>query len=567
MADIQLAHRHWNYFNETDRVITLYGSRGEPFAFGPGDRYVFPKQIEGLNAIREYKATLEAGGMGGGKSVWLEQAIFDLFFEWSTPGHYHGPLEYDEAGNITSVPCMLYHENVRVFLISQTLRDIRLRHIEQILLPRYGDFGTLNKNEWEFTLHEEYGSHMLTMIGTDNLQKLRSIDAAAAAHDECTLDSWDVFKMTLKRLRWFDHGNGFKFPHCPWFGATNTTGISRADYKENFVDHPREEYVDESTGEKFPGFYYIHINAKDNPALDSSYLHELQQGSAEEVEIFYEGSWDREENTMFTLDDGIHIVEDIPIPTDWPRALSFDFGWDHPAVMESFAMNPFDAQIRHHLVWSMDKKGDREMKIEMYEYARDMGYPIEGASVRVGDISAKRGDAKLKAAGLAESSTWKYFNSPTEVETAYGKYTIPSFQLRPAWKKRIEGWRLVREEFAYKWEWRSPDGIPANMTNANRIKFVTRKPGTIIHKSCWQTVNSLTILKKSKTVQDDAQKTTGCYGPGKGDDEAEDFRYGLVAFRKGFYGKLKEEVEAVEEAYNPRQHRSRTTTQRGSKWA
>lgn len=148
---------------------------------------------------------------------------------------------------------------------------------------------------------------------------------------------------------------------------------------------------------------------------------------------------------------------------------------------------------------------------------------------------------------------------------------IPSFNLRPAWKKRIEGWKVVREELAYEWEWRSPDGVAANMTPQNRVKFVTRKPGTVIFKSCWQTVNSLTILKKSKTVQDDAQKTTGCYGPGRGDDEAEDFRYGLVAFRKGFYGKLKEgtntDRSVEEEAYHPRRRQVRTPQRKGSVWA
>lgn len=546
--EIILDDLYWPAMNERDREIILLGSKGTKFRIPPGGRLILPKQVEALEACRIFKATLLEGGMGGGKSIAGEACLNDLLFEWSTPGHTHG---------LDPTPCMAAHEGLNVFLIGQTLTDIRRRNLKD-WMDRFGEFGTLNKNEWEFTYHDSYGSHVVVMVGSDDPKKLRGTKAAAAFHDECTLDSdfLETFRMTMKRLRQAG------VPHRPWIGATNTTGPSRMIVKQLFIDRPQRDpetgryppycrrptMRDKKTGKYFPGYTNIHSSADDNPFIDDDTRREMLEGSEFEVQAYYYGSWDHPEGAMFQLEPGVHIVKEYPIGDNYVMGLAIDFGWDHPTVAESGLMDLATGRIVHNLCWSMDRLSAMSAKMQIYEYFADMRFPIERASIRVGDVSGKRGATKMKASGLADSSDWKIFNS----ETTHGNLRLPSFRLRPAYKDRLFGWKAVREELDFDWEWRKIDENKP-LSNENRVRVVTKPPTTVILASCWQTVSSLTNLQRDKTRQDDAQKTTGVYGPAKGDDEADDFRYLVVAMRKNKFGRDRER-EAVEdaEALDPR---------------
>ncbi len=551
MPDRQLDEIYWDSFNETEETILLRGSGGTVFPIAPGEREILPKQIEALNAARIYKKTLLEGGMGWGKTVVLMMILNDLLFEWATPGHRHGLGWWDPDGLWHDTPvCNVAHENVKVFLVSQTLTSIRQRHIPHFL-ERYGEFGTLNKNEFEFTYHEEYAGGVIAMFGTENIAKIRSVDGAAAVHEEVTLeaDAKKSIDTIIKRLRWKG------IDHTPWIGATNTTGPSRAYCKEEFIDKPQRTILDKKTGRVFPGTFSIHGDAYDNPHLEPDYIRALENGTDFEVKAYLLGSWDAPEGAMFKLEDGIHIVDDANYHIDetWKMCIGVDFGWEHPTVCGGDVMDPLTGQIVHNLVWSAEGKTAKQAKLEIWDYFLEAGFPIDRASVRVGDIAGSRGQTKLAASQMVNSTDWGIFNS----ETKHGNITLPSFRLKPAWKGRIEGWKAVREEFDYDFDWiaRNP-GMP--MSAVNRQPFVTRAPNTVILRSCWQTRSSYTNLQAHKTRQGDHQETSGAYGPGKGDDEAVTHRYRNMAFRKRkFGGQSKRVPEMTGERHVTAQRRGR----------
>lgn len=531
---------YWEDRNESDKTVVLYGSNGTPFSFAPGEIFVPPKQVEALNAFRTHKATLLDGGMGGGKSIAAAMCIHDFVTDLSAPGHTHG---------LDPAPCNVAHEKLYVFLIGQTLTDIRRRNLPH-LLDRYGDFGTLNKNEWEFTYHDVYGSHVIMMIGSDDPKKMRGTKGAMAFHDECTLDSnfRDRFRMTLKRLRQAG------IPHTPWIGATNTTGPSRNDVKDIFIDNPRPAYRDKAKGRIFPGYTHIHSTIYDNPYMDPAVVYEMEQGTEFEVQAYVHGSWEHPEGAMFQLEPGVHTVDPFPIEDDWPMAIGMDFGWGHPTVCESWCQDPVTKQLVHNLVWSESRMSDMKAKLSIYEYFKDSGFPIERATVRVGDIAASRGGSKMTESQMENSTAWHIFNS----ETKHGNITLPSFRMRPAWKGRVEGWRAVREEFDYEWEWAVRDPkLP--LSEGNRRRKTIQEPTAVIHNTCWQTAQSFIGLQHHKTKQDDHQETTGTYGPGKGDDEAVTARYIIMAFRKRKFGGTKQKTS--EEWHDPRRERRKFQSQ------
>jgi phage terminase large subunit len=89
----------------------------------------------------------------------------------------------------------------------------------------------------------------------------------------------------------------------------------------------------------------------DNPLLYGSdgeptttgatYLGKLQALTGVRYQRLYLGRWVAAEGVIYEhWDPAVHVVEPFPIPTDWTRWWSVDFGFVHPFVMQWWAEDP-----------------------------------------------------------------------------------------------------------------------------------------------------------------------------------------------------------------------------------
>jgi hypothetical protein len=88
---------------------------------------------------------------------------------------------------------------------------------------------------------------------------------------------------------------------------------------------------DPTTGEPKPGiekYQTIHFKAEDNEKyLSPGYIDSLKNLSPGMRKRFYEGEFGTFEGLVYSLDEGVHFVDDFAIPEDWERGASIDFGF------------------------------------------------------------------------------------------------------------------------------------------------------------------------------------------------------------------------------------------------
>jgi len=87
---------------------------------------------------------------------------------------------------------------------------------------------------------------------------------------------------------------------------------------------------------------YRRIQAEILPDLPEGYLKRLDQLRGIYRERYKEGKWTAAEGLVYPFDPTKHIIPKFPIPKDWQRVVSIDFGTDHPFVCHWWAISPSD---------------------------------------------------------------------------------------------------------------------------------------------------------------------------------------------------------------------------------
>lgn len=83
--------------------------------------------------------------------------------------------------------------------------------------------------------------------------------------------------------------------------------------------------------------------------LPTSYLERIGQLRGVFRERYALGKWTAFEGLVYPFDPSKHIIKRFPIPADYRRAVSVDFGFDHPYVAQFWAISPSD-------VWYLDRE-------------------------------------------------------------------------------------------------------------------------------------------------------------------------------------------------------------------
>ena len=149
--------------------------------------------------------------------------------------------------------------------------------------------------------------------------------------------------------------------------ASNPGNIGHGWVKKMFVDagpymeiREQEIYSEALHKAKKIRTQYIPALATENPFITDDYIFELEQKPEALRRALLNGDWDSFEGQAFpeivikpenTDRRWTHVIEPFPIPLDWPRYFSFDYGYS----------DPFACQW-----WAMDSKGRAYLYREWY---------------------------------------------------------------------------------------------------------------------------------------------------------------------------------------------------------
>jgi hypothetical protein len=196
---------------------------------------------------------------------------------------------------------------------------------------------------------------------------------------------------------------------------------------------------------------FIPSRVKDNPALlesDPGYVQRLKAvGTPQLVRAWLEGDWDVVEGSFFPeFDRARHVIQPFPIPSQWIKFRSMDWGSARPFSVGWWAvcqdnfehdgrLIPRSAIIRYR-EWYGAKGPNEGLKMTAEEVARGI----------VSRETDERGKREFVAYGVLDPAAYAVISGPSIAETL-ARNKVPfrrADNTRVARDKRMGGWDQLR---------------------------------------------------------------------------------------------------------------------------
>jgi PBSX family phage terminase large subunit len=275
------------------------------------DEYYIPteKQSQFHRASQRYK--LYGGAMGGGKSVALCAESIQLCLDY--PGN---------RGYV----CRKYNT-----VLKKTTMQTFFEVCPPALIKSY------NKVDQELNF---INGSKIWFGDLEDVDKLKSMNLGFFAIDEASEVPYDRFLLLDSRLR-------LNVPNIRYYGLL-ATNPEPGWVKERFVD------------KQLPDHIFVPALPKDNRYLPEDYVANLRKNYPEEwVKKYLEGNWSVFEGQVYKeFDRSVHVIDPEPIPEEWPRFRTIDFGYRNPFVCLWIAIDYDDN------VYVYDEHYRAEMKIK-----------------------------------------------------------------------------------------------------------------------------------------------------------------------------------------------------------
>lgn len=264
-----------------------------------------PKQREFLAAMDTHKYVLFGGAAGPGKSFILRWGLVVFLARQFKRHKLRG---------------------VRVGLFCETYRDLEDRQIAKVRSEFPPWLGSYHEGRHEFTLAKEFGAGVIAFRNLADPEQYRSVEFAAIAVDELTMDSHDDFDDLRSRLRW----PGVE--HSPFLAASNPTGPGHDWVKRLWVDGDFGAPEDDALNPA--DFVFIRALSADNDSLPASYYDTLRSLPLAKRKAFLDGDWEVFTGQAFPefrpRDDAgrpFHVIPARAIPQHWRRMGGHDWGY------------------------------------------------------------------------------------------------------------------------------------------------------------------------------------------------------------------------------------------------
>ncbi len=274
-----------------------------------------PRQLEAVEAVKNYKYVLYGGAKGGGKSYWLRWILIALLLKWAKEGF----------------------KKTRVGLFCENYPALKDRQITKINseFPKW--LGTLQESQVEgmsFILNPKYGGGILALRNLDDPSKYASSEFAAAGVDELTKNTRDKFDQLRSIIRWPGIEN------TKFLAGTNPGEIGHLWVKKLWIDR---QFTQEDP--KQEEITFIKSLPVDNPHNAQSYLDELKKLPEKLKKAYWDGNWDVFEGQFFgEWNKEVHTCQPFAIPEVWKKFRAYDHGRENPACCQWYALD-YDGRI------------------------------------------------------------------------------------------------------------------------------------------------------------------------------------------------------------------------------
>ncbi|WP_019008968.1 phage terminase large subunit [Deinococcus aquatilis] len=105
-----------------------------------------------------------------------------------------------------------------------------------------------------------------------------------------------------------------------------------------------------------------------------SYMARLDKLTGPRRDRLRYGKWAAAEGLVFdTFDEAVHVIDPFPIPSDWRRFRSIDFGFIHPFVCGWWAINPDGALYLYRELYRT-RRTVRDHAVQIAEYSKGEWY-------------------------------------------------------------------------------------------------------------------------------------------------------------------------------------------------
>lgn len=268
------------------------------------------KQWEGIAAVDAHKYTFYGGAKGGGKSYWLRWTALRLLL--------NAFIQYGL-------------KNVRVMLACETYRALKDRQLVKIQTEFPSWLGHYRVSDDEYHLNPEYGGGVIAFRNLDDPDKYHSVEYAAILVDELPNNTEDVFQILRSLLRW----PGLPDEECKFIGTGNPQGVGIGWVKRLWIDKSYNE------GEHAKDFCFVQARAYDNPKIASGYIDTLRSLPEQLRRAYLDGDWNVFRGQFFTeWREAIHTCAPFPIPRQWHKYRSLDFGTAKQSAVVWGALSP-----------------------------------------------------------------------------------------------------------------------------------------------------------------------------------------------------------------------------------
>lgn len=263
-------------------------------------RDFFPEQGEFIGSAAE--EVLFSGAFGAGKSLSLCAKALLLSLRY--PGNRGGLFRKEAKALKATTLITLLEGDGHAGPVLPHQYIAKHHHTESTIRLKNGStivYGGLDDPGWILSLN-------LGWFGVDQIEQLTEQD----------------YQMLLGRLR-------HPVPSIrQGFGACNPEAPTHWLYQRFFKNKP-------------PGTHAVSANTFSNPYLPEDYKARLERFKGIYRQRYVEGKWVAFEGMIYdNFDASLHIIDPFPIPEDWPRFRSIDFGYRNPLVCQWWAVSPDD---------------------------------------------------------------------------------------------------------------------------------------------------------------------------------------------------------------------------------
>lgn len=364
--------------------------------------------------------------------------------------------------------------DVHVGLFCENYPSLHDRQISKIEVEFPNWLGTLRKGVTrEFVLHEHYGSGVIALRNLDDPSKYLSAEFAAIGVDELTRNKQKIFDFLRMRLRW-------PGVQRPLFGAaTNPGGEGHVWVKNYWIDGKFPLELQPLKSE----FKFVKALPTDNPHLPQKYFEDLKTLPEQMRKAYAECDWNLLAGQYFGhFSESRHVVEPCELRPWWPKWISGDWGFAHPACIHWHTRKDDGVVLTYRELY-----GQGIGEAELGQAIADSTPPSERIQYIFfsPDAFAKRGASHTVAEQVG-----------AELPSSYP-------QLTPADNDRIGGARLMHQLLASD-QWQ-------------------------ISRDCPNLIECLPTLLRDDEKLEDVLKVD--FAPGQiGDDPYDSARYGLKSY-------------------------------------